>query len=405
MKLWDFAAIDDHELLKLQLEEYDVECFNGHLVLLPHGFDEELSIFSGARHVCRLKMPFAKSSQRLFVAILHRYFSSRESSFPGYQIIEIDGCGHLEPGAEVLLSSICNFLQWSESESSVDGNNALCALDLSSLEELGEIGYLFKGVFRRTSYVARSFSTYFMSEELVTSGTLRSLGVASAIAEKWRLVLRRSGGDVSFISEGGKRFLLRIERMLKSCCVGEGQKKINSQSRDWPMLLAATAGWLMRVGLINRTLDNNSSSVLCVVRSFELMLQANALTCGAGEFSAHDGEFYICRRKVSGCGVFLDLIDDRTIKSKLLLSEKEGWVIRARTVLSVRNHSKLAHGILDVDQIGFDDFFVEVRSLIKEFSDDMLVAELEQAFTDLRPPPIKKLVREEIQRFLLGYIV
>lgn len=66
LKLWDFAAIDDHELLKLQLEEYDVECFNGHLVLLPHGFDEELSIFSGARHVCRLKMPFAKSSQRLF---------------------------------------------------------------------------------------------------------------------------------------------------------------------------------------------------------------------------------------------------------------------------------------------------------------------------------------------------
>jgi len=133
------------------------------------------------------------------------------------------------------------------------------------------------------------------------------------------------------------------------------------------------------------------------------MLQAQALACGAAELAANGGEVYFDRRKISGCGLLVGLVEDRIIQSELTGKNKSDWVVRARTVLAVRNNSRLAHGILGVDEEGYNVYISEVKKLISEFAQNDLFIEFSDTFREFKSPVVIDVLKSELGALVKDY--
>ncbi|MDD0841180.1 hypothetical protein [Pseudomonas sp. Gutcm_11s] len=407
MKLLDLAGFDDVDYFSMHLEDGFGEIdFTDSVVLLPAFYVGEAPAFAGARHICRLKVPFGRSSQRFFLAALFLYSTKLHSSAPEYFCFEESdqmlGERARRGGIVYLLYSI---FQW------IDGGGVKkddlktfrSFLESPDLDALGEVGISFKSSLSKANLVLNFYLDRVFSEKFVSSGFLRSLEIAPAIVEHWRFLT-----DTQQSSRVGEEPMLarlsRIETLVKGCYLGTSNSKLDYSSQYWPFLFSSTSGWFYRSALTYRSLGMESCSVMAIVRAFELILQAQTLRCGVGELSVTNGEFYVGRLNISGCGSLVDLIERGKVSTSINTCDLNDWVIRARTLLSVRNSSRLAHGILDINAQDFNVLFGNAKSLIEEFSDPDLYAEFDGAFQDLKPPNLKGLIGPIFDKYIGGYI-
>jgi hypothetical protein len=171
----------------------------------------------------------------------------------------------------------------------------------------------------------------------------------------------------------------------------------------WPFLLVASAGWFFRMAINLRSPTNASSSTLCLTRAFELSLQAQALHCKAAVFDEH-GEIYFNSSKLEGCGKIISLVENRSIKTNISIERVKDWVVEARTLLSIRNHSRLAHGVDDIDQDGYADLLKFSKKLICELLEPGLYQEFFDTYTELVLPPFYTQFKTGVGKLLSDYL-
>ncbi len=404
MIILDCSSVDC-ELFPLYVDEELGSLIEGSAVVLPFGYKETHPKLESAAYLCRLKLPFGRCIQRVFLATLHGYCHGKVF-YPVCEEIGLDEKGNgLESKDFGLLSAIHSFFQWAQrgflNPSELGFQYSL--IQNAGFSQLGEVGDLF---LLRVRSVYRELSFYIElvhRESLVSSGTLRSLNVGAAIAAHWNGVLSSRPNGLIYRNRSLEQRLDRLQLLLGKCCTDSQGRKLRNDSQFWPLLFSFTAGWMFRIALIYRSLGSDSNSVLAATRSFELMLQAQALACGAAELTANGGEVYFDRRKISGCGLLVGLVEDRTIQSELTGKNKSEWVVRARTVLAVRNNSRLAHGILGVDEEGYNAYISEVKKLISEFAQNDLLIEFIDTFREFRAPVVIDVLKSELGALVKDY--
>ncbi|SHK65348.1 hypothetical protein SAMN05216369_2657 [Marinobacter antarcticus] len=393
--VFDMSTVTDIDEVPLYIEDLlsRPDSFGSHVILRKGHFQVvEASLQKEAidhyQTIWELNSPITDFGTKFFLisldllmrgdALDKRYFYFDDGVFQEYTSVELlditRSIGELKEGLKLKdLSSHTH-----------DIFKRICCSD--DLKKFGDIGRLLRNslrpVFQEFDFIY--FDVY--GDPYQSYGKLRAYGVPESILVKWNSLFKNN----KLIPAKGKEIFScvdRIRTLCSRCRVRSGSTRPNYDSAYWPMLYASTAAWFMRESLTRRSDKNTSVSLLFMVRSFELMLQAQSLISGQGVLSPSDGNLYISNRKVEGCGKFIDEIFERRIDCRIrnvkLLSD---WTIRARTILSARNHCQLAHGVLNIERSELDVIFNEIRNLIEEFSDEYLYIEYKQTFSDLSCP-------------------
>lgn len=405
MKLWDLAEFCDLEYLSLYIaDELGSEDFTGSIVVCPRGHS---MVIPGVQteNLLTLKIAFGKQNQRFFLAMLHAYHNLELTTFPIFSSASEspDPDGGLRVGG--VLSLLCEIFRTVESSktSNIDFCRFIELLDAGEISELGELGVAFKTEVKKASSPYIYYSNYVMGGELLSSGQLRAAGIANAVALHWRFLLDDTQWMIQYGSTPIFGRLQRISLLLSKCYIRPDSKQYNYQSKYWPYLFAASAGWFYRLAINFRISSNTSSSTLCLTRAFELALQAQSLYSGAARLESN-GEIFFNQTQLQGCGKIVDLIEQKVITSKIHSSDIANWVIRARTLLSIRNHSRLAHGIGDIDKEGQMEIMKESKNLILELLDLGLDREFSEAYSELSLPPFRERFRAGVSKLLIDYV-
>ncbi len=405
MKLWDLAEFYDSEYLSLYIaEEIGAENFVGSIVVCPrdHSF-----VIPGvaAENLITLKIAFSKQRQRFFLAMLHAYLNFKITKLPVFLSASDPPSNDGDPQVAGLLSSLCELFRNAESKdaSSLEFCRLFELIQSDEFLELGELGVAFTMEIKKASLPYVYYSKHVLSGQLFSSGQLRSAEIAVAVATHWRFLLDDAQWTILYREFPILQRLQRISVLLSKCFVRPDSKQYNYESKYWPYLFAATAGWFYRMAIIHHNSANVSSSTLCLTRAFELALQAQSLLTRTATLE-NNGAIYFKQTELQGCGKIVDLVQQKILKSKIHPDDCNGWVVRARTLLSVRNHSRLAHGVGDIKQEDQAELMKETKALILEFLDEGLDREFSETYSELILPPFREHFRKGVERVSVNYI-
>lgn len=405
MNLWDLAEFEDLDYLNMYVaDELGSTNFSNSVLVCPRGHSLVIPGVD-AKNFLTLKIPFGKKTQRFFLALIHAYneagFSSNPTCHSARESLT-DKEEKFDWGVLAALNQVFSFVE-SSCTKEVDFRDLQKLVNDQVFLEVGELGIAFKTEVKNVYSPYLYYYGRIMGEGLLSSGQLRSAGVADAIALHWRFLL----DDEHWKYQCGSVILLkRLERfalLLSKCYVRPTSKYVNYQSKFWPYLLVACAGWFFRMAIVQRTSLNKSSSTLCLTRAFELALQAQSLLCSAATLEAN-GEIFFNGSQLEGCGKIVSLVERGMIQSQLKATDINDWVIRARTLLSVRNHSRLAHGVDDVDQDGFAEIMRSLKRLMLEFLEPQLYQEFSDTYLELALPTFKMQFNVGIKKILGDYV-
>lgn len=259
-------------------------------------------------------------------------------------------------------------------------------LDSLDSNDFGAVGTTLRSRLRIFRRECNFYTHYVFADNLDSAGSIRAASIQSATLQRWNFAVDLEARSLlSKEHYQANDFLDRIASLCRRCSIDKNCSKPNLDSSYWPTLLAATAGWFFRMALVYRSWGFSSACVLALIRGFESILQAYAIQCGDGEFSPSDGAMYIRGRKAEGAGFFVTKVE----KGHFDLSHTKGihiktWVREAREILRLRNQSRLAHGLLDLNQEGFDDAYRSLSNLLRSVVPSGLMEEFSFAFESLR---------------------
>ncbi|MBS7463071.1 hypothetical protein [Pseudomonas syringae] len=405
MKLLDLAEFQDLEYLQMLVaEKLETNDYTGSVIVCPR--DHSL-VIPGVRptDMITLKIAFKGQLQRFFLAMLHAYqelglysapicFAESESG----QKIDDD----LDWRVLSLLAQILRIVEMSRIRN-LDFVDLTSLLADSRLSDIGELGLAFQMEVKKTYSPYVYYYNNVMGGGVWSSGQLRSAGIASSIGTRWRFLLEDNQWQPLCGSDVLRRRLDRIALLLSRCYMSAARRHFDYTSVFWPFLLVASAGWFFRMAINLRSPTNASSSTLCLTRAFELSLQAQALHCKAAVFDEH-GEIYFNSSKLEGCGKIISLVENRSIKTNISIERVKDWVVEARTLLSIRNHSRLAHGVDDIDQDGYADLLKLSKKLICELLEPGLYQEFFDTYTELVLPPFYTQFKTGVGKLLSDYV-
>ena len=268
--------------------------------------------------------------------------------------------------------------------------------DLCDLvEELseGDVGVILKRNIRKINQEYSFFRDTLYGDNVFSSGELRSAGTAKSLLLKWRGLIGRRVNTCYLVSPEFDEVLSHIEKLLSRLNGDKTQiNAANYESGFWSKLFIVTSAWYLRLALIQKERkDFYREFILCLVRSFELALQASALYCKRAELVPSDGSIIFDGKKIEGCGLYISKVEDRKIRTNLKTGEDIGdFVVEARKFLSLRNHSSLAHGLLDIDRENFNDVFSGTKAMISRVLEPELLDEFNFFFNNFKLPKLNE---------------
>lgn len=405
MKLWDLAEFEDLEYLNFYImDELQSKDLLGSVVICPRGHS---LVIPGVEqtNLLTLKVPFGKQLQRLFLAMLHAYIEMESCSTP----VCFSACQpglekdeEFDWGALAMLNQIFRFVESSRAKE-VDFIDLQKLVSDNKIIEIGELGIAFQLEVKRAYSPYVFYHSCIMGGTLLSSGQIRSAGIANAIGLHWRFLLDDNDWQPQCGSGILVKRLERIALLLSKCYVRETSRHYNYESKFWPFLFAACAGWFFRMAINYRSCSNKSASVICLTRAFELALQAQSLHCGAAHLESN-GEIFFKDIQLEGCGKIVSLVENKKIKCGIKDSDLNDWAIRARTFLSVRNHSRLAHGIDDIDQVGYAEIMSSSKDLIGALLDLGLYKEFSETCSELALQPFRVQFKCGVSKLLEDYV-
>ncbi|SFH68328.1 hypothetical protein SAMN05444062_110169 [Pseudomonas syringae] len=399
------AEFQDLEYLKMLVaDRLETNDYSGSVVICPRGHS---LVIPGVRpaDIITLKIAFKGQVQRFFIAMLHAY---QELGLYSSPICYAESESGQKIGDDLdwrVLSVLAQIFRVVETSRAKD----LDLIDFASLigderlSDVGELGIAFQTEVKRSSAPYLYYHNNVMGGGLWSSGQLRSAGIANSVGARWRFLLEDNQWQPLCGSDVLRKRLERIALLLSKCYLSAAFRKLNYASSFWPFLLAACAGWFYRMAINLRSLTNASSSTMCLARAFELSLQAQALYCKAAQFDEHGG-IYFNAIKLEGCGKLVTLVESKSIKTKMSNDRTKNWVVEARTFLAVRNHSRLAHGVDDLDQTGYADLLKCSKGLICELLEPELYQEFSETYAELVLPPFHTQFKSGMGKLLSDYL-
>lgn len=405
MKLWDLVEFDDLEYLGMYVaEELGAADLRGAVVLCPRGHSLVIPGVE-SKNLLTLKISFRKQLQRFFLAMLHAYKEMELTSTPicfSARELNVGSTENFDWGVLSLLNQVFVFVESSQTKE-VDFADLKLLINNEKFIDLGELGVAFQVEAKKVLSPYVYYHKFIMNHGTLSSGQLRSVGIADAIGLHWRFLLDDNLWQIQCGSDVLRNRLERISVLLSKCYTRPTYKHYDYESEFWPYLLAACAGWFFRMAINLRSSSNKSSSTLCLTRVFELALQAQALYCKAAHLESN-GEIFFKDVQLEGCGKIVSLVEARKVRCQVKDTEIGDWVIRARTLLSVRNKSRLAHGIDDVDQDGYADVMKSLKVLLSELLEPGLNDELMVTCSELALPPFRAQFVVGLDRLLRDYL-
>lgn len=378
--------------------------YSGSVVVCPRGHS---LVIPGVRpaDIITLKIAFKGQIQRFFIAMLYAY---QELGLYSAPICSAES----ESGRKIdddwdwrvlsVLAQIFRVVEISRAKN-LDLTDFSSLIGDDRLSDLGELGIAFQMEVKRACAPYLYYHNNVMGGGLWSSGQLRSAGIASSVGARWRFLLDDNQWQPLCGSDVLRKRLERIALLLSKCYLSAAYRKLDYASNFWPFLLVACAGWFYRMAINLRSPTNNSSSTMCLARAFELSLQAQALYCKAAQFDEH-GEIYFNTTKLEGCGKLVSLVESKSIQTTMSKSRADNWVIEARTFLAVRNHSRLAHGVDDLDQAGYADLLKCSKGLICELLEPGLYQEFSETYSELVLPPFYTQFKSGVGKLLSDYL-
>nr|GFB16827.1 hypothetical protein [Tanacetum cinerariifolium] len=249
------------------------------------------------------------------------------------------------------------------------------------LSDVGELGIAFQTEVKRSCAPYLYYHNNVMGGGLWSSGQLRSAGIANSVGARWRFLLEDNQWQPLCGSDVLRKRLERIALLLSKCYLSAAFRKLDYDSNFWPFLLAACAGWFYRMAINLRSLTNASST----------------------QFDEHGGIYFNAIR-LEGCGKLVKLVESKSIKTKMSNDRTTNWVVEARTFLAVRNHSRLAHGVDDLDQTGYADLLKCSKGLIFELLEPELYQEFSETYAELVLPPFHTQFKSGMGKLLSDYL-
>lgn len=268
--------------------------------------------------------------------------------------------------------------------------------ELSQHLPTSELGIRLEKDIKRAAAEYLYLRSFMFSGKGFSQGQLRSLGIASALIGMWSVTLDQKMKTFFFESEDFDEVINRVDKIIKKVQYPNRRKIApDFDSEFWPTLFVATSAWFLRFALsVKNRRDLSRELMPCLVRSIELALQASALYQGKGEFDPISGDFLFEGKRIYGCGSLVNKLEERRIKLQNLSQEEiEDLITGIQKLLKIRNHSSLAHGVLDIDTEFFDEMFSQAKSFVEEVIDKDLSNDFYFFFSKMRTPRLRDGLR------------
>ncbi|WP_280548849.1 hypothetical protein [Halomonas sp. 11-S5] len=175
-------------------------------------------------------------------------------------------------------------------------------------------------------------------------------------------------------------------------------RKINYSSDVWPYIVTVMSCWFYRASLVYKRSGLISEAIMSLSRSLEFCFVSKGMRDGVISLTQGAGRVVVNGKEVTGIG---GLVTEMLYYSSIeggQRSVEEVWPI-----LAIRNNSKLAHGVLDIDEALYDDSLQAYSRVVKKVYDKDLFYIYKEVNDEIGRSPLVEITTESLKKELLHY--
>lgn len=387
MIIWELNALDDQELALLALDDIDFSTDDCNILVLVGLSELSLSheLKQKFNEVFEFTSPVRSHTKRMAIVLLHIFIKLEKYMHINWMTSNSDGLW-IKNSITILHETwfLCN---WLYREIKSTGINPFIYNTFS--EAQNNIAQLIKDDHFPNISIESFYHKNIEFYNVIYDDNWCSWSVVSgtkyleSVIEKWSSC--RTYSNYKYVDQD---FIAKIMHLL-SRCHHSNSKKVNYISQSWPSLLAITSGWFFRISVIYKNHNQHDKSLLALTRAIENVLIAQILSYSHCEFNSVDGLLYDQDGKKikGGAGKYIEIFTKNRLSEKIKTSKDyEEFEKKVRSILSIRNASRFAHGILNIDKASNDMLLQEGLGIIRSYINEEIADDCFFAFSKLAIP-------------------
>lgn len=177
-------------------------------------------------------------------------------------------------------------------------------------------------------------------------------------------------------------------------------KKINYSAHVWPYAMLIMSCWFFRASLVYKQRLLLSEAVMSVTRAVEFSMLSQGMRSGFISLTPVEGRVVVNNKELLGVG---SIVHEFLNCEKVSLSMNSKEVREMWSLLSIRNNSKLAHGVLDIEKELFDYSYKAGVDFSRAILDEELELLSNKLLKELAQSSLYIMAKDSISKEILEF--